>query len=160
LNAALALALPPAPSPPAQVFSLSGIFPSTTRMWLDPHIGLAFLWRDEPPAPVLLSCHLTPSGVRVLAVLLQAYPQSCSFEQLFEGLYATGGSESPGEWSPQVGLRPIRRAIWSLLPAMRAFGLAIVSVRKRGYLLTALEHAPVVPGRKEAPVHRWEVSRS
>ncbi|HVU69678.1 MAG TPA: hypothetical protein VHD63_21270 [Ktedonobacteraceae bacterium] len=158
MNAALTLDFSPAPSTAAQVFSLPGMFPSTTRMWLDPHGGIAFLWRDEPPAPVLLSCHLTPSGVRVLSVLLHAYPQSCSFEQLFRGLYPTG-AEPMGSWNPQVGLRPIRRAIWSLLPPMRAFGLTIVSLRNRGYLLTALENVPVASMFKDAHINRWEVSR-
>jgi biotin operon repressor len=64
-----------------------------------------------------------------------------------------------GAWNPQMGLRPIRRAIWSLLPPMRAFGLTIVSVRNRGYLLTALENGPTLSTVKQAPVNRWEVSR-
>lgn len=133
----------------APVFSLSGIFPEHTRLLLDSQRGLVLLLRldSEMGLRQLCSLPLAPSATRLFLALCRAYPAYCSYRTLFVALYPQRTSETRETWERQFALRPIRRAAALLSPTLRRLGLAAVSLRGRGYLLTcATETSWRLPG--------------
>lgn len=121
----------------AQVFALTEILPEQTQIVLDVQARLALLLKlDEgKTAPLVRSFQLTPSAARVFLALLEAYPQHCPYQTLFLVLYPAPLDTSSPVWEPYV--RPIRRALRHLAPVLRAFGLEVVALRGRGYLLAS-----------------------
>lgn len=128
----------------AQEFALPEILSDGTRLLLDVYTRTVMLLRLEGGnAPLLYSCQLTPSAARIFLALLQAYPQYCPYQDLFATLYPAS-QEAPSCLCDQAwDLRPIRRALVTLAPVLRAFGLEAVSLRGRGYVL-----APAAPFSK------------
>ncbi len=125
----------------AQVFLLPEILPEQTRILLDSHSRTALLLHLDcgEAAPLLYSFQLTPSAARIFLALLQTYPQYCPYPTLFAALYPAAQGESSQMWEQQV--RPIRRALVALTPALRAFGLEAVALRGHGYVLASLSSA-------------------
>ena len=119
----------------AGVFALPEIFPERTQVLLDLRSSTAILLNQESegPTPLLHFCQLTPSAARVFLALLEAYPQHCPYQTLFSALYPAALDGPPPVWEHYV--RPIRRALRHLAPVLRAFGLEVVALRGRGYLL-------------------------
>lgn len=129
----------------AQVFTLPEILPAHTRIVLDVEARLVLLLMldEREPVPLVRSFQLSSSSVRVFLALLQAYPQYCQYQTLFSALYpVTLGSPTP-IWEHYV--RPVRRALRYLTPVLQAFGLAVVALRGRGYLLVPCTRVPNLP---------------
>ena len=82
----------------------------------------------------------TPNGMRVLLPLLQAYPSFCSYDVLLASLFPLSRAEGHGllhtSWEPSI--RPLRRAIGSMLPGLSACGITVYSLRGLGYQLSRL----------------------
>ena len=121
--------------------------PHDARLLLDAQTNTAILLRFE--GITLASTHrsfqLTPSATRIFLCLLQAYPAFCSHQALFLTLYPLPQARD-GErvWQRDLALRPIRRALVALLPALRSFGLQVVALRGQGYMLTAADSVDLV----------------
>lgn len=123
----------------ACAFTLPGILPPASCLLLDLRTRTAIHLHLEQGilAPLVGGCPLRPSASRVFLALLQAYPQYCSYQQLFTMLYASVEERHRPVWNPAIGLRPVRRALSSLSPALQYFGLAVIALRTHGYLLTS-----------------------
>ncbi len=142
--------LSPLPSQQATwVFALPEILPEHTRVVLDAHARTAILLRldEKEPIPSVRSFPLTPSAARIFLALLQAYPQYCPYHTLFTALYPASQGEPSSVWEHTV--RPIRRALVALAPVMRAFGLEVVALRGRGYLLAPAARFTGLPNRRQ-----------
>ncbi|HEU5379291.1 MAG TPA: hypothetical protein VFV38_28040 [Ktedonobacteraceae bacterium] len=124
----------------ARVFALPEILPERVRVVLDVNSRMALLLNldGEETTPLLHSFQLTPSAARVFLALLQAYPQHCSYQALLAVLYPSSPESPSSVWDHYV--RPIRRALVALAPVLRAFGLEVVALRGRGYLLASAPH--------------------
>lgn len=129
----------------AQVFTLPEILPEHTRIVLDveARLVLLLLFDEKEPAPLVRSFQLSSSAVRVFLALLQAYPQYCRYQTLFSALYPVMLDSSTPTWEHDV--RPIRHALRSLAPVLQAFGLAVVALRGRGYLLVPCTRVTNLP---------------
>lgn len=136
----------PAPEPLASAHTYSfatPLFPDHIQLLLDLSTRTAVLLYVGKGESVLLlrSQQLTFSGAKVLLAILQAYPKHCDFEKLFacldlpqpriETMYGNGHGT---DW--ELAIRPVRRAIATLTPILPAFGLQMISLRNKGYLLT------------------------
>lgn len=145
----------------------SPLYPAHVQLLLDFNARTAVLLRmGEGESLSLLHSQLfTSTGMRVFLALLQAYPQHCEFEHLFTCLDlpqpAPGDGQRHGsEW--EMTIRPVRRVIAALSSLLPAFGLHIVSLRNRGYLLVLDAEAfsamsserPALPAKDtQAPSH-------
>jgi hypothetical protein len=131
-----------------QAYCFAGpLFPDHIQLLLDLSAHTAILVRlcEGGAVSLLRSRLLTPSGAKVFLALLQAYPKYCEFASLFacldlpqleeERVFGGHGTD----WEMLV--RPVRRAIASLTPALSAFGLQLHSLRNKGYLLVLDEEA-------------------
>ncbi len=121
---------------------LEGLLPVNLTLVVNPSMRTAILLTStaEGEAQVLSQQRFTPNGMRVLVPLLRAYPQHCPYEALIASLFSISFDQArqqlQGSW--KVAIRPVRRAISSLLAGLRALGLQVRSVRGAGYLLEAL----------------------
>lgn len=121
------------------IFVLPQLLPNS-QLLLDIHVHMVFLFCIKRTAIWLLSpsYRLTPSAARVFLVLLQAYPDYCSYRSLFQALYPPGQEQHDHHiWQKDLILRPIRRALLALAPALRGLGLRVVSLRGQGYVLAS-----------------------
>ena len=75
------------------------------------------------------------SAARLLLALSLAYPGYCSYRTLFAALYPADEGEMQRVWESEFAIRPIRRSTMALAPALQRLGLAILSLRGRGYWL-------------------------
>jgi hypothetical protein len=124
----------------ALVFTLPGILPEQIHFLLDQEARMAMLLSvdDIQSVPSLCSFQLTPSSTRVLLSLLQAYPGHCSHQELFDALFPLPQQDKyERAWDKNLAIRPIRRALAALTPALHAFSLQAISLRGRGYVLAA-----------------------
>ncbi len=119
----------------AQVFALPGILPEQTWILLDAHARMVIFLKlnsgDSPPR--VRAFQLPPSATRIFLALLNAYPQYCSYQTLLSALYPASQEETTPVWEHRV--RPIRRALVALAPVLQCFGLDVVALRGRGYVL-------------------------
>ncbi len=126
------------------------LFPDHIQLLLDFSTRTAVLLRsDEGGAVSLLhSQQLTPSGFNVFLALLQAYPRPCLFTTLFACLALPQPKVTPEvlpfngrdpDWV--IAVRPLRRVVSTLTPMVSAFGLQVISLRNKGYLLALDIHA-------------------
>lgn len=131
----------------AVVFDVQGLLPHDARLLLNVQTNTVILLRFEGTALASThrSFHLTPSATRIFLCLLQAYPAFCSYRSLFLTLYPLPKARD-GErlWQRDLALRPIRRTLGTLLPALRSFGLQVVALRGQGYLLAAADSVDLV----------------
>ncbi|HEU5380341.1 MAG TPA: hypothetical protein VFV38_33365 [Ktedonobacteraceae bacterium] len=146
-----------------QVFALPHLLPEHTHLLLDvPTRTLMVLYQREGAAtPSLAARALTPSATRVVLALLQTAPHPCSHQTLFTALYPDALPPEQPAWLQETRIRPIRRALATLAPALHAFGLAVVALRGHGYQLASVASHPSClpaspdpfpPGRTLTPV--------
>ena len=139
---------------PASVFAFPELFPAGMRLLLDGETHTAFFISLDggESLPLLRSVPLTPASATVFLALLKAYPLHCSHRSLYRALYPSTEHIDEDAWWGQVkdlALPMMRRALKTLLPALRTCGLQVVSLRGQGYLLTsAIRH----------PKHQGEAS--
>lgn len=121
---------------------LKDLLPLHQILIIDPVMRTVSLLSQPPEeeAQILVQRHFSPNGMCVLVPLLQAYPHYCPYEVLLASLYPQSLDEARRQlrenWDLMI--RPIRRAIGSIVAGLRAFGLAVRSIRGVGYLLEAL----------------------
>ena len=135
------------------VVPLPGIFPPRTHLILDAvrRVTLVLQQDREEHLTVISSSSLTPSATKLLVALVQTYPEPCSYDLLFAALYPSHTHSKARLWDQDLALRPIRRGMWNLAPALKPLGLLVVSVRKHGYVLTGT--TPLrLPSTAEGPL--------
>jgi hypothetical protein len=122
---------------------LAGLLPANQTLVLNRSMRTATLLASSPEgeAQMLTQQRFTPNGMRVLLPLLEAYPQYCPYEVLVANLFSLPIEQARtllhDSW--EVTLRPVRRAIGSTMPGLRALGLSVRSLHKAGYVLEALK---------------------
>lgn len=122
--------------------SLDGLLPANQILAVNPSMCTVTLLASTPDedAHILAQQHFSPNGMRVLVPLLEAYPHYCPYEVLLASLFSYTSDEArdhlQGHWDSTI--RPVRRAMNSLVPGLRAFGLQVHSIRSTGYLIEAL----------------------
>lgn len=125
---------------------LNGLLPAYHTLIIDPVMRTVSLLSQPPEeeAQILVQRHFSPNGMCVLVPLLQAYPHYCPYDVLLASLYPQSLDEARRQlrenWDLMI--RPIRRAIGSIVAGLRAFGLAVRSIRSVGYFLEALVSQP------------------
>ena len=134
----------------AHLYALDPILPACTRLVVDPssHVALLLYVDAEVPLCVLHAVRLTPSASDLLLALLQAYPDHCPYRTLFAALYPMD------PWDRQLATRPIRRAVVTLSRALQHLGLAVIALRRRGYVLTN-NHAVSIEPLIRLRVSQW-----
>lgn len=137
------VAMPDPSTSVVSAFALQGMLPGPLRLLLDVNTNTVIALRFEGTA--LASSHaafsLTPSAARILHCLLQAYPAVCSHQSLLFALYPSPRSpEATHVWERDLALRPIRRALATLVPVLRLLGIAVASLRGRGYILVEADN--------------------
>lgn len=122
--------------------SLDGLLPANQVLAVKPSLQTVTLLAstaDEEPH-ILEQQHFSPNGMCVLVPLLEAYPHYCPYEVLLARLFSLtheqARAQMHSDWNSAI--RPVRRAINSLGPGLRAFGLRVRSIRSGGYLIEAL----------------------
>lgn len=122
--------------------TLEGLLPANHKLVVNPSMRAATLFSyplDGEPQ-IVAQQHFTPNGMRALVPLLQAYPHYCPYEVLLASLFSLSPDEARRQlrdaWD--MTIRPVRRAIGSLIAGLRAFGLQVRSFRGAGYLVEAL----------------------
>ena len=123
-------------------FSLPGLLGDKQTLVVHPAMRTVILfWNDADGGVRLLTQQVfSPNGMRVLVPLLQAYPDYCPYDVLLVSLFPLsleeGRKHLQDAW--EATIRPVRRAMSSILAPLRPFGLGVSSVRGLGYLLTPL----------------------
>lgn len=116
-------------------FSLPGLLPPESLFYLDQGSNVVALFQHQEPMPKLLSIRqLTDIEFDLLVPLVRAYPAICPYQVLYQAVL-------PRSFSPQqveAVVRPVRRAIGALQPALLTFGIRIVPLRNHGYFLRQL----------------------
>ncbi len=89
---------------------------------------------------ILAQQHFSPNGMRVLVPLLQSYPHYCPYEVLLASLFSLSLDEARKQLQDfwDIAIRPVRRAISSLIAGLRALGLQVRSLRGAGSQVEAL----------------------
>jgi hypothetical protein len=122
--------------------SLDGLLPANQILAVNPSMRTVTLLASTPDedAHILAQQHFSPNSMSVLVPLLQSYPHYCPYEILLASLFSHTPDEAreqlQGHWDSTI--RPVRRAMNSLVPGLRAFGLQVRSIRSAGYLIEAL----------------------
>jgi biotin operon repressor len=123
-------------------FTLSPLLPANHILVLNPSMHTATLLNSEGSGEVHIvqQQHFSPNGMGVLVPLLQAYPHYCPYEVLLASLFPLSLEECREQlreaW--EMALRPVRRAMSSIMAGLRALGLQVRSIRGAGYLIEAL----------------------
>lgn len=138
---------------PAWTFALPGLLPTDRRLLLDPPTRSAIVMAlpGSEVVPSLQIFALTPSATRILLTLLQAYPLSCSHQALFRSLYPLRAPRREEVWDKDLALPPVRRALKTLMPTLRAMGLQTLALRGQGYVLAAVEASRASDGDEADP---------
>jgi hypothetical protein len=122
--------------------TLDGLLPANQVLAVKPSMRTVTLLAafSSEEAHIIEQQHFSPNGMRVLVPLLQAYPHYCPYEILLASLFTYTPEEArdqlQGHWDSTI--RPVRRAMNSLVPGLRTFGLQVRSIRSGGYLIEAL----------------------
>jgi hypothetical protein len=122
--------------------TLDGLLPANQVLAVKPSLRTVTLFTStaDEETHILEQQHFSPNGMCVLVPLLEAYPHYCPYEVLLAHLF----SQTPDQARAQLrsdwnsAIRPVRRAMNSLVPGLRAFGLQVRSIRSGGYLIEAL----------------------
>ncbi len=132
----------PKPDEELLYFSLPGLLKDNQTLVVNPARRTAMLfWNDaEGGIHIATQQQFSPNGMRVLLPLLQAYPKYCPYDVLLASLFPLSREEGQGllhaSWEPSI--RPLRRAIGSILPGLYACGMNVNSLRGLGYQLVPL----------------------
>jgi len=125
-------------------FSLPSLLADRQTLVVNPAMRTAMLfWKDsEGGIHILSQQQFSPNGMRVLVPLLQAYPEYCPYDILLLSLFPLPleAIHTLLAEDGETTIRPVRRAMSSILAPLRAFGLSVTSVRGAGYLLIPLSH--------------------
>jgi hypothetical protein len=123
-------------------FSLSGLLEDnqTLVVHLAKHTAILFCPEVDGGRRMLTQQQFSPNGMRMLLPLLQAYPRYCPYEVLLATLFPLSLEEGrhlmEQDW--EAAIRPVRRAMRTILAPLRAFHFKVSTVRGAGYLLTPL----------------------
>ena len=123
-------------------FSLPGLLKDHQTLVVNPARRTAMLfWNDtDGEVRIAMHQHFSPNGMRVLLPLLQAYPKPCPYDVLLASLKPFSREEGHellhDSWEPSI--RPLRRAVGSILHGLHAFGVTVYSLRGLGYQLIPL----------------------
>jgi hypothetical protein len=121
--------------------TLDGLLPPNQILVVNPSIRAATLISLTPNGEkhVIAQEHFSPYGMLVLVPLLQAYPHYCPYEVLHASLSSLSLDEAHKQLQDmrEIAIRPVRRAINSLIVGLRALGLQVHSIRSEGYLIKA-----------------------
>jgi hypothetical protein len=122
--------------------SLDGLLPANQVLAVKPSLQTVTLLATtaDEEAHLLEQQHFSPNGMCVLVPLFEAYPHYCPYEVLLARLFSQtldqARAQLRSDWNSAI--RPVRRAMNSLGPGLRAFGLRVRSIRSGGYLIEAL----------------------
>src|SRR5437879_1544318 len=107
--------------------TLDGLFPANQTLVVNPSIRTATLFSLTPEGEnqIIAQQHFSPNGMRVLVPLLQSYPHYCPYEVLLASLFSLSLDEARKQLQDfwDIAIRPVRRAISSLIAGLRALGL-------------------------------------
>ena len=124
-----------------QIFALPDLLPASVRLLIESQANVVILLpRCLDEAELTMhprSFQLTPSSMRVFLLLVQTYPQICSYQALFQSLYPYAPEQATHESGKQeLAVRPVWRAIVKLAPLLRSLNLQLRSLRGQGYVLS------------------------
>jgi hypothetical protein len=123
-------------------FSLPGLLRDNPTLVVNLAMRTATLLSHEAggEARIVTQYQFSPNGMRILLLLLQAYPDYCSYESLLASLFPlsleAARQQLQEEW--EVSIRPVRAAIASIGIGLPSFGLRVYSLRGLGYILRPL----------------------
>ena len=122
--------------------TLAGLLPAEQTLVVNPLMRTATLFRSDADgrAHIVRQQQFSPNGVRVLVPLLQSYPHYCPYEVLLASLFPLSLEECRKQLQEawETAIRPVRRAVGSIIARLRSFGFTVYSIRGAGYLLKAL----------------------
>ena len=122
--------------------ALPGLLPENHVLVLNPEKRIVVLLHNKPDGETrsVREQTFTPSAMRILITLLQAYPHYCRYEVLLAQLYPISVEEGRRRFQEarEPTMRPLRRAIGSLTAALQPFGLRVCSIRRVGFVLQRL----------------------
>lgn len=122
--------------------TLDGLLPPHYTFVLNPLMRTATLFSNDAAsgARIVTQQQFSPNGMRVLLPLLQSFPHYCPYEALLASLFPLSLEECRQQLQEgwEMAIRPVRRAIGSIMAGLRAFGLTVLSLRGVGYLLKPL----------------------
>jgi hypothetical protein len=121
--------------------TLDGLLPANQILVVNPSIRTATLLSrtSDGENQIVAQQHFSPSGMLVLVPLLQSYPYYCPYEVLLAQLSSLSLDQARRQLQDmrEIAIRPIRRAINSLIAGLRALGLQVRSIRSGGYFVEA-----------------------
>lgn len=125
-------------------FFLPDLLPTGHSLVIHPHLLIVTLMRQEgTETQIMQQCKVSENGMAVLLPLIQLAPDYCPYDVLLASLFPSLGSsedfakklrQSEGENLDYL-MRPLRRAIRSLVRSLWLLGLEVHSLRGSGYLL-------------------------
>jgi len=119
--------------------ALPELLPANHTLVVNPVKRIVILLYDEPDgkASSVKEQNISPSGIRILIPLLQAYPHSCSYEILLTHLYPmpVEAVRKQLQEARETTMRPLRRAISTIRADLHPFGLKVTSLRNSAYTL-------------------------
>ncbi len=122
--------------------ALPGLLPANHTLVVNPVKRILIMLNDEPggEARRVKVQNISPSGIRVLIPLLQAYPKYSTYEILLTHLYPmpVEAVRKQLQESRETTMRPLRRAISTINVDLHPFGLQVTSIRNRAYTLERL----------------------
>lgn len=120
-------------------FALPDLLPANHTLVVHSVKRILVLLYDEPngEAQRVKMQKISPSGMRILSPLLQAYPKYCPYELLLTHLYPMPleAVSKQLQETRETTMRPLRRAISTLNADLHDFGLKVTSIHSRGYVL-------------------------
>ncbi len=118
--------------------ALPELLPANHTLVVNPVKRIVILFYEEPGEGVRSREQVfTPSAMRILIPLLQAYPHSCPYEILLTHLYPMPVEEVRKQLQEarETTMRPLRRAISTIRADLHPFGLKVTSLRNSAYTL-------------------------
>jgi len=121
--------------------TLDGLLPANQTLVVNPSIRTATLLSLTPEGEtqIVAQEHFSPNGMLVLVPMLQAYPHYCPYEVLLASLSSLSLDDALKQLQDihDIAIRPVRRAINSLIAGLHDLGLQVRSIRNAGYLVEA-----------------------
>ena len=122
-------------------FSFPGLLPDDSTLMVNSAKRTVILLYNEARGRArVVTQQFSPNGMRILVPLLQAYPDYCPYDVLLSSLFPLsleeGRKHLQEAWAATI--RPVRRAIGSIMAGLAAFGLKVHSIRGLGYILKPL----------------------
>jgi len=119
--------------------ALPELLPANHTLVVNPVKRILIMLYDEPggEAQRVKMQNISPSGIRVLIPLLQAYPKDCPYDILLMHLYPmpVEAVRSQLQKARETTMRPLRRAISTIRADLHPFGLKVTSLRNSAYTL-------------------------